>query len=250
MREVAYSLGMPTRPKRVPRAALLTAVLALVVIAAAFVAVVELRPKPADSVSASPSEPSPPGAGSAMTCGNNPCRQLAAMTVGGAPVVLFADASGGWGRVQIGAQPGTEFELAITGMGAKLSGTSLRCVQGSTSACLIRGDTSGGAYGELLTESDGVWHDFGRPYFADAGTLSLNDVSQDGRPDVIVVRHECPQATPGTPTCQAAPVLAEVYELDGTVMGCTATVTSPSNFRGWPDVELKKSQLRACSGGE
>jgi len=247
VREVAYSLGMP---KRVPRSALLTAALAVVVTVAAFVAVAQLRPKPADSVSASPQEPAQPGDGPATNCGNNPCRQLAAMTVGGVPVVLLADEAGGWGRVQIGPQPGTEFELAITGMGAKLSASSLRCVQGSTSACLIRGDTSGGAYGELLTESGGVWRDFGRPYFADAGTLSLNDVSQDGRPDVIVVRHECPRATPGTPTCQAAPVLAEVYELDGTVMGCSATVTAPSNFRGWPDVELRKAQLRACSGGE
>ncbi|WP_406640892.1 hypothetical protein [Amycolatopsis sp. WGS_07] len=239
---------MRTWRKRIPRSALFTAVLATVVTAAALVAVVALRPKPDGAVTMAPREPpAAPVNGSSATCGNGPCRQLAAMTVGGTPVVLLADASGGWGRVQIGPEPGTEFELAITGMGAKLTTTSLRCIDGSTAACLIRGDAAGGSYGELLTGSGGVWRDFGRPYFADAGSLSLYDVSQDGRPDVIVVRHECPQAMSGTPRCQAAPVLAEVYELNGAVMGCTSTVTAPSNFRGWPDIELRKSQLRRCS---
>ncbi|WP_409466769.1 hypothetical protein [Amycolatopsis sp. GA6-003] len=240
---------MRTRPKRVPRSALLTAVLAAVATAAALVVAVVLRPKPDGAVTMAPREPAAaPVEGSASTCGNGPCRQLAAVSVGGTPVVLLADAAGGSGRVQVGKEPGTEFELAITNLGAKLTKTSLRCIDGSTAACLVRGDAAGGSYGELLTESGGVWRDYGKPYFSDAGSLSLYDVSQDGRPDVIVVRHECPQAVSGSPRCQAAPVVAEVYELDGEVMGCTSTVTSPSNFRGWPDVELRKSQLRRCSG--
>ncbi|WP_370940370.1 hypothetical protein [Amycolatopsis sp. cg13] len=237
---------MGTWPKRIPRSALLTAVLAAVVTAAALVVVVALRPKPDGAVTMAPREPAAaPVEAPSSTCGNGPCRQLAAVSVGGTPVVLLVDATGSGGRVQVGQQP---FELAITNLGAKLTATSLRCVDGSTAACLIRGDAPGGSYGELLTESGGVWRDYGKPYFSDAGSLSLYDVSQDGRPDVIVVRHECPQAVSGSPRCQAAPVVAEVYELDGEVMGCTSTVTSPSNFRGWPDVELKKSQLRRCSG--
>ncbi len=226
---------------------LFTAVLAAVVTAAALVVVVALRPPRTEDPGIAQLVPAASGANPSATCGSGPCRQLAAMTVGGTPVVLYADASGGWGRVEIGSPPSAEFELAMTSMGAKLNDKSLRCIDGSTPACLIRGDTGGGAYGELLTATGGVWRNFGKPYFADAGTISLYDVSQDGRPDVIVVRHECPDATPGTPGCQASPVLAEVYELDGAVMGCTNTVTAPSNLAGWPDVRLRENQLHPCT---
>ncbi|MBB4686197.1 hypothetical protein [Amycolatopsis jiangsuensis] len=236
---------MRTSAKRIPRSALLTAALAAVVTVAALVVIVVLRPE-REGTPVSAGVPAPASGQANETCGAQPCRQLAAVTVGEVPVVLFADASGGRGRVQVGTRPPTEFELAISGMGAKLTASSLQCVDGSTAACLVRGRTSGGAFGELLTGAGGVWRDFGKPYFADTGTLSLSDVSQDGRPDVIVVRHECPRATPGTASCQAAPVLAEVYELAGDLMGCTATVTSPSDLRGWPDVQLRRSQLRPC----
>jgi hypothetical protein len=240
---------MGTWRKRIPRSAVVTALLAAVVTAAALVAVVQLRPKPDDASTSQPVQPEI-RAGAAPGCGAGACQQLATMTVAGTPVVLLAGADGQGGRVRIGPQPGTEFELSIIGMGAKLSPSSLRCIAGSTSACLVRGETAaGGAYGELLTGTGEVWRDFGRPYFADAGTLSLFDVTQDGRPDVIVVRHECPNAPSGTPACDAAPVLAEVYDLDGKVRGCTATVRSPSSFRGWPEVEVRKSQLKSCAGG-
>ncbi|MFI5606268.1 hypothetical protein [Amycolatopsis sp. NPDC051903] len=246
---------MRTSTVRIPRSALFTAVLAAVVTVAALVVVVGLRPKPADVAAPGVSGIPEPAAPTATTCGPGPCRQLAAVTVGGTPVVLLADASGGWGRVQVGPQPGTEFELAITTMGAKLNAQSLRCIAGKTSACLVRGtvggavDGAGGAYGELLIGSDGVWRDFGKPYFADAGTLSLFDTTADGRPDVIVVRHECPDATPGTPKCQAAPVLAEAYQLSGAVIGCTKKVTAPSDLRGWPEIEVRASELRPCPDG-
>ncbi|WIX79755.1 hypothetical protein QRX50_02840 [Amycolatopsis carbonis] len=244
---------MRTSPTRTPRSALLTAVLAAVVTVAALVVVVVLRPKP-DGVPGVPPVSLEPAAPTTATCGSGACRQLAAMTVGATPVVLLSDASGGWGRVRVGPQPGTEFELAITTMGAKLNAQSLRCIAAETSACLVTGDVgggdgAGGAYGELLIGSDGVWRDFGKPYFADAGTLSLFDVNTDGRPDVIVVRHECPDATPGTPKCQAAPVLAEVYQLSGKELGCTRTVVSPSDLRGWPQVEVRASELRPCADG-
>ncbi|HWD06540.1 MAG TPA: hypothetical protein VG674_29290 [Amycolatopsis sp.] len=239
---------MRTSPTRIPRSALLTAALAAVVTVAALVVVLGLRQKPADVASGvAPAGVEPPPS-TATTCGADPCRQLAAVSVAGTPVVLLADATGGWGRVEIGAQPGTQFELAITTMGAKLTAQSLQCVAGKTSACLVRGAVGHGegAYGELLIGSDGVWRDFGKPYFADAGTLSLYDTTADGRPDVIVVRHECPDATPGTPKCQAAPVLAEVYQLSGSVIGCTKQVTAPSDLRGWPDVQVRSADLRAC----
>ncbi|SEP51903.1 hypothetical protein [Amycolatopsis saalfeldensis] len=239
---------MGTSLKRTPRSALLTALLAALVTAGALVAVVVLRSSPVEDGAPGAAPVAAPGTDqpTATTCGTGPCRELAAMTVGGTPVSLLADATGGWGRVRVGAKPDTEFELAITGMGAKLAPNSLQCIAGTTSACLVRGDVSGGAFGELLIESSGVWRDFGQPYFADAGTLSLDDVDQDGRPDLILVRHECPGSTPGTTTCQAAPVLAEVYQLSGDILGCTRKVTSPSQLRGWPLVQVRRNELSAC----
>ncbi|MFE0027529.1 hypothetical protein [Amycolatopsis sp. NPDC059021] len=235
---------------RPPRSALLTALLAAVVTAAALAGVVVLRPHPdtdgGDGAAAAPSAGPPP---TTSTCGAGPCHQLAAMTVGSTPVVLLDAAQGGAGRVRIGPEPGITIELTIAEMGVRLGKDSLRCIEGSTSACLVRGeanDAAGGSYGELIVNRGGTWEDSGKPYFADAGTLSLYDVSADGAPDVIVVRHECPGSTPGTPTCQASPVLAEVYDLAGTSMGCTWKVTSPSELRGWPDIRLTRADLHAC----
>lgn len=239
---------MPTSSKRAPRATVLTAGVAAVVAVAALVVIVVLR-QSRESTPASSGAPAAAPAQNGEKCGPDPCRQMAAVSVGGLPVKLLADASGGSGRVKVGGQPVLDFELAITGMGAKLTDHSLRCVDGSPAACLVRGNTSGGAYGELLIGEGGTWSHYGKPYFADAGTLSLSDVTGDGSPDVILVRHECPDETPGTPKCQESPVLAEVYELNGDLLGCTTTVTSPSNLRGWPEVEVSRTQLRPCPDG-
>jgi hypothetical protein len=239
---------MRTSAVRTPRSALLTAVLAAVVTVGAIVAVFVLRPRPdapAEAVSAPVAAPVAP----VVTCGGGPCRQVAAMTVSGTPVVLLTDAAGGSARVRVGQEPGTVFELSIAQLGVRLDQDSLRCVDGAAAACLVRGDAGDegtGAYGELLVRSGGLWRDPGKPYFADAGTLALHDVTADSRPDVIVVRHDCPDAASGTPECQAAPVLGEVYDLAGTSLGCTRRVTAPSSLRGWPDIRLSRADLRRC----
>ncbi|MEQ0563887.1 hypothetical protein ABJI51_32815 [Amycolatopsis sp. NEAU-NG30] len=239
---------MRTTAARTPRSALLTAVLAAVVTVGAIGTVFALRPRPELPTGAA--EPAAaPVTPAAVGCGAGPCRELAAMTVGGTPVVLLTDASGGAARVRVGPEPGTVFELAIAELGVRLDGNSLRCIDGAAPACLIRGDVGGdgtAAYGELLTGSGGVWRDPGKPYYADAGTLSLYDVTTDGRPDVIVVRHDCPATVSGTPKCEAAPVLAEVYDLAGRSVGCTRRYTAPSDLRGWPDVRLTRADLRSC----
>ncbi|HKN55674.1 MAG TPA: hypothetical protein VJX66_24470 [Amycolatopsis sp.] len=236
---------MRDRAVRTPRSALLTAVLAAVVTIGALVFVFVARPHPAPPAG-SAGEPAAVPPSATTTCGSEPCRQLAAMTVGGQPVVLLADASGGSGRLRFGPEPGTVFELTIGELGARLDANSLRCIDGSTAACLVRGQVDGGAYGEVLAGRGGLWHDPGKPYFADAGTLTLGDVNADGVPDVIVVRHECPGAESGTPKCEAAPVLAQVYDLGGETLGCTRKVTSPSDLRGWPEVRLTRADLRSC----
>ncbi|RSD22026.1 hypothetical protein [Amycolatopsis eburnea] len=241
---------MRTTAARTPRSALLTAVLAAVVTLGAIGAVFALRPRPEAPSGAA--EPAAAPVAPAVTCGGGPCRQLAAVAVGGTPVVLLTDSSGGSARLRVGPEPGTVFELAIAQLGVRLDQDSLRCVDGAAPACLVRGDVGDdsedgtAAYGELLVGSGGVWRDPGKPYYADAGTLSLYDVTADGRADVIVVRHDCPGAASGTPKCEASPVLGEVYDLAGKSVGCTRRYTAPSDLRGWPDIRLTRADLRPC----
>ncbi|MEU5263473.1 hypothetical protein [Amycolatopsis sp. NPDC021455] len=238
---------MRTTAARTPRSALLTAVLAAVVTVGAIGAVFLLRPRP--EVPAGVAEPAPAPVPPALTCGGGPCRELAAVTVGGTPVVLLTDAGGGSARLRVGPEPGTVFELSIAQLGVRLDQSSLRCIDGAAPACLVRGDAGADgttAYGELLVGTGGVWRDPGKPYYADAGTLSLYDVTADGRPDVIVVRHDCPDTLAGTPKCAAAPVLGEVYDLAGRSVGCTRRYTAPSDLRGWPDIRLTRADLRTC----
>ncbi|MEV7040276.1 hypothetical protein [Amycolatopsis sp. NPDC051061] len=238
---------MRTSAARTPRSALLTAVLAAVVTVGAIAAVFLLRPRPEEPAAAA--EPAAAPVSPVVTCGGGPCRQLAAMTVGGTPVVLLTDAAGGSARVRVGPEPGTVFELSIAQLGVRLDQDSLRCIDGAAPTCLVRGDVGDqgtAAYGELLVAGGGVWRAPGKPYFADAGTLSLYDVTADGRPDVIVVRHDCRGADAGTPKCAAAPVLGQVYDLTGKSVGCTRRYTAPSDLRGWPDIRLTRADLRTC----
>ncbi|MFC3451957.1 hypothetical protein [Amycolatopsis speibonae] len=225
---------------------LFTALLAVVVTAGVIVAVILLRPKaptPAgapDGYAVPETVPATPG----VNCGHSACREIGAMTVGGLPVVLLADEAGKQGVVKIGAD--TVIPLIINDMGVTLKGDSLRCVDGATPVCLVRGEAGGGSAGELFVARGGIWRDTGKPYFSDAGTVALSDVTADGVADVIVVRHECPGAQSGSARCQAAPVLAEVYDVGRGSVGCTRRYTAPSELKGWPDVRLTKADLRPC----
>jgi hypothetical protein len=237
---------MRTQEARTPRSVLFTALLAAVVTAGVFVAVFLLRPDapvPADAPGGAPVPDGGPAV-PAVNCGQSACREIGAMTVGGTPVVLLADEAGKQGVVRIGSD--TVFPLMVNDMGITLKGDSLRCVDGATQVCLVRGDVGGGSAGELFVARGGIWRDTGKPYFSDAGTIALNDVTADGIADVIVVRHECPGAQTGSARCQAAPVLAEVYDVARGSVGCTRRYTAPSELKGWPEVRLTKADLRAC----
>lgn len=234
---------MRTQEARAPGSVLLTALLAVVVTAGVIVAVVLLRPA-APAPDGAPGVPPVSDGAPSVNCGASACREIGAMTVGGLPVVLLADDAGKEGVVRIGAD--TVYPLMLNDMGVTLKGDSLRCVDGTTPVCLVRGDAGGGSAGELFVARGGVWRDTGKPYFSDAGTVALNDVTADGIADVIVVRHECPGAQSGSARCQAAPVLAEVYDVARGSVGCTRRYTAPSELRGWPDVRLTKADLRAC----
>jgi hypothetical protein len=236
---------MRAKEARTPRSVLFTAVLAAVVTVGVLAAVVLLRPR--EQVPGEPGQPAIADAAPAapgINCGHSACAELGAMTVGGVPVVLLADGAAKHGRIRIGAD--TVFPLIINDMGATLERDSLRCVDGATPVCLVRAKVEGGTVGELFVARGGIWRDTGKPYFSDAGTIALHDATADGIADVIVVRHECPGTQSGSARCQAAPVLAEVYDVARGSVGCTRRYTAPSELRGWPDVRLTRADLRAC----
>jgi hypothetical protein len=173
---------------------------------------------------------------------------LASVTVRGTVVALLADPNGGSGRLRIGPEAANvRLELMITSMGARLGADSLWCADGSIQACLVRGESSDGTVGEVFSNHGESWRRMAdKPYLSDAGNLSLSDADGNGSPYVIVVRHECPASQPGSAKCQAAPVLGSVFDLAGRQLGCTKKYTSPSQMRGWPDIRLTNSDLRAC----
>jgi hypothetical protein len=208
---------------------LLTAVLAALVTAGALVAVASLRSR-GDSVP-SLEAALPPGSLSASTaeCGEGPCHVLATQSVDGESIELLADGQGSNGRFQTGA---TVVQTTITELGARLDGGSLSCVTATASACLVSAPLNGGRIGQLVIDRGGNWRSVDKPYFSDAGVLVLGNVSGTDAPELVVV--------------QSTPALAHVYALDGSTVGCTRKYSYPAQLRGWPNVRVLATDLRAC----
>lgn len=230
---------------------LVTVVLAVVVTVASLVTVFLIRPRhedspPANADGATPEAPSVSSA--AGDCPDGRCVVLASADVDGSTVELLADQDGRSGRVRVGwgSDTATVLESTIATMGAKVGGDSLRCVEGATSVCLVRGSLEDGAVGEVMVARGGTWRPADRPYFSNAGTIALDDVSGDAVPEVVVVRHDCAASDPEA-SCKVAPVVAAVYEVGGAELGCTRHYTSPSDIRGWPDVRVGEGELRPCA---
>ncbi|NYI87598.1 hypothetical protein HNR02_000921 [Amycolatopsis endophytica] len=207
----------------------MTAVLAAVVALSALVTVRLLREDGGSApTSADGAAGSAPTAG--VNCGEAPCRVIAQASVDGALVELLADAQGGNGRFQAG---GNLLEVTVSALGGRLDAGSLSCVDGAVSACLVHARQNGAMIAQLVVDRAGTWRSVDKPYYSSAGVVRLDDVSGDSAPEVVVV--------------QTAPVLARVFALDGSALGCTRQYTSVGQLRGWPEVQVRSSDLRGCS---
>ncbi|WP_051116304.1 hypothetical protein [Amycolatopsis nigrescens] len=232
------------------RSVLWTALLAAVVTAAALVSVVLLRSQATDhqgfqSAGEAVASGVTPLPGS--ECGAGPCQVLRSVEVHGESVELLADAEGGTGRVRIGgATSKMVLETSITALGVRLNGDSLSCFAAGVSACLVRGPHDGGMVGEVLVSREGNWRASEKPYFSDAGSIVLANVTGDDAAEVVRVQHECSDAQASAGKCQVTPVHAEVFDLGGKQVGCSRGYTSPSQIRGWPDIRLTAADLRPC----
>lgn len=215
--------------RRVPRSVLITVVATAMVTVGVLggVAVLRVHRNAAntDAPAAAPLSAASPD------CGDGPCRVVARQTVQGTQVQLLADASGANGRFVGG--DGTVVETAITELGARLTPDSLSCVAATVPVCLISAPMDGGKVAQLVVAHNGNWRSADKPYFSQAGVVTLQNLLGDDTPEVVVV--------------ETGPVLARVYLADGSVAACTRRYSSTSQIRGWPEVKLLASDLRACT---
>ncbi|MBB3661954.1 MULTISPECIES: hypothetical protein [Prauserella salsuginis group] len=236
--------GAESASGRPPRPVLLTVALAAVVVVASLVAAVLLRPGDEHEAADGLSMPTPTAADG---CGGGPCRVVASASVNGMTVELLAAERGSAGRLRAGGPASASVaEVAIGTMGVPLNQDSLRCKESATPVCLVRGPHDGGMVGELHVWQGDSWRSDQRPYFSDAGSVTLDDVDGDAVPEVVVVSHDCSDVD-SVAACREAPVLAEVFDLSGGTVGCTGTYGSPGSLRGWPEVDVESYELMACS---
>lgn len=224
----------------VPRAIVVTTVVATLVAVSAFGAVFVLRTQRDDAASAA-GPPAPTTTDAAATCGNRPCEVLTSLPVGRTTVELLADADGGNGRLRILESSPTVLETALAPMDVTLTQRSLSCQSGPRSGCVVRGGHNGGVVGEVFVNRGGHWRSVERPYFSTAGYLDLVHVAGDYSPEILVAQHDCAQGR----SC-SGPVVVEVFGLDGSSVGCTRPYDTLSQLPGWPEVDVDHGDLVDC----
>lgn len=228
-------------PRPVVVTAVVSALVTVVVVAAAFALRVERERAEAGPLGALFGGAD---ADAAALCGADPCGVLTSLPAGPATVELLADAEGDHGRVRVGeGGSDTVIETALAAMGVRLTQRSLVCVAAPTRACLIRGAHDGGVVGEVFVARES-WQPADRPYFSSAGLLELTDVIGDASAEVVVAVEDCEGRAD---ECSGAPVYLEVFALDGRSLGCGPRVAALRKLPGWPDVRLDAAALAPCS---
>lgn len=232
---------------RTPISVVVTIVVSLVVAAGAVAGAALTR---ADSSAAGPPKRSAPPTSSSGSqvdssgCKRAPCTVLGTVVVAGSTVDLVADAGGTSGRLRIGGPgAGRVIETTITKqLGVKLTGSSLQCMAGSISACLIRGGYDGGVAGEVVVGRSGTWSQLENRFQSDAGYLALSDVSGSASPEIVAVQHDCP----GDSRCTGR-VFAQVFDARGAELGCTRHhYAKLANMPGYPNIQLRGVALVDC----
>lgn len=252
-----------------PRPVVATVVVACVVAVAAQVAAAVLGSDTSDG------REHPP----APDCGGQPCRVLATTVVNGMSVELLADRAGTTGRLRAGnGAVDTVTRTGLADEGGHLTGDSLRCAASPAPVCLVRGPGPRGMVGELHVWRGDAWQRRSRTVISDAGMVALDDVLADPMPEIVAARRACgvevgtdggdetddadgadgadaADGADGAATgCDgrapaAAPAVAEVLDIHGRSLGCTEPRRRPEELRGWPELEVRATDLRPCPSG-
>ncbi|CRK59802.1 hypothetical protein [Alloactinosynnema sp. L-07] len=231
---------------RAPRSVVWTAVISGLVTAASLIgaAVLNARSNPMSALpTTTQSAPTSTPAVGVTGCLREPCQVLSTTTVGGTFVELIADAGATSGRLRIGGPSSSQvIETTVTELGVTLSPTSLQCVPGSASACLIRGAGPGGTTGQVVVGRSDKWRAQDRPFLSAAGVLMLGNLVSDSSPEVIAVQHDCR----ANQVCANRPVYAQVFDLGGQEIGCTKTYSKVEQIPGYPQITFPAALLRDC----
>jgi len=226
-----------------PWPVIVTVLLCALVAAGALTAAASLRDDGTASPTTTPLQT--PSAQPFSGCKKEPCTVLRTEPIGDTAVELLADAGAMSGRLRIGG-PGARqvVEVSITAVGAVLTQDSLRCVVGSLSGCLIRGNYPGGTAGQLVVGRSGKWSSVERQFVSGAGYLGLVDVGAPVGPEVVAAQYvDC---DPAIADCTGKQVYAQVYAINGTRLGCTKHYARLDSLPGFPEVDLKLDALRPC----
>lgn len=203
------------------------------------------RASSADSEETTTPSTTTSGAG-ADGCLARPCTVVGPVRIGGTTVQLVVDAGGRSGRLQIGGGGASDvIEVTITNLGAVLGPDSLECVGSAQSACVIRGASSDGMFGQIVVGRSGKWASSrDKPFASDAGYVAVRDVDrrQSGL-EVVVAQHRC---DPATADCATTPVYLRVFTLQSESLGCTRDYARLESIPGWPAVDLTGVRIRPC----
>lgn len=230
---------------RRPWAVITTSVLAALVAGGALAGANAVR----EHRAAAPPSTSPPPASETVGvsgCLVEPCQVLTITRVAGTQVELVADRGARSGRLRLGGPTSSDvIEATVTDLGVTLTKSSLQCVAGPLSACVIRGEYGGGTAGQVVVGRSGKWSSLDKPFLSDAGYLALAEVTgaQSG-PEVVVARYDCDRAA--VADCAGTPVYAQVVGTNGRPAGCTAAYDELAHLPGYPDVALTSEDLSPC----
>lgn len=224
---------------KAPRSVLVTAVLAVLVTVGALVTVMVLRSQ-RDAQGIGPDRTPTPttSTDAAEICGTRRCEVLTSAPLGLTTVQLLADVNGRNGRLRVlrGASS-TVLEMAAAEMG--LTQQSLVCAKGPISACLVSGAYQGGVAGEVFVDGERGW-EFPEPHLSTAGYVDLMQVTGDETPDVVVATQ--PDCDGSAAECAGAPIVLEVFALDGKSLGCTQPYAALTQL----PVQLDGVALQQC----
>nr|WP_157529190.1 hypothetical protein [Kibdelosporangium sp. MJ126-NF4]CEL22163.1 hypothetical protein [Kibdelosporangium sp. MJ126-NF4]CTQ92944.1 hypothetical protein [Kibdelosporangium sp. MJ126-NF4] len=192
-----------------------------------------LRSRAGVQESASTPSPTPPAA--PVTCRKDPCKVVAAKSLGDTRIELVVDADSSGARLKIGAD--RVIESRLPAQNAVLGEKSLSCVPGNLSACLIKGSVprDGAWISEVVVSRSNKWNATTPVYLSSTEYQSLVNVTGDGAPELVTVQRA------------GSSFYLQVFSIDGSDPGCTQPVPKLERLPGWPDVKPDQHLLKPCS---
>lgn len=213
---------------RVPVSVVLAAVGAVVVLVGALGLAYHLRAQTAVvSVGATQST------AETDTCTDGQCTTIAKQVVGTVAVSLLANGNGTVGQLYINDPHGPNtVDLSITGLGVKVDKSSLQCVSGVATACLVSGSGNSTRVGEIFVARANGWHSLGKTFASSDNAMELTAFA-DSKEQILASLQQV----------SAAAHNVQVFSLSGDEIGCSKSYATALTL---PELKIKQSNLVSC----